>query len=293
MNYGSSGWDQLKHHTWQLKNKLLRLFKPIVIAKWSQYVENTYILNLTSRKDRKNLLSKELQKIHTSNENTLLDHVEWFPAINGNQFKIDKNSISQVFGTIHISEYPFAWHWLTDPDPAFLPEMDKYLEMELECSDSEIAIAIGHILMWKKFRKSKTNSALFLEDDIVFSHDFEERFNAIMEDELPEDWDILYLSSLPSQYGFAWTEYSKNLVAIEMGVWWMSGYMLSKSGVEKLLKALPIVGPVDVWINHQFKDLNSYVVKGNIIDQNDRGMSNNTYSFQDEFWSGWSYEPPT
>jgi len=105
-----------------------------------------------------------------------------------------------------------------------------------------------------------------------------------MKKELPEEWDMLYFSGLPSKNGFKWDPHSEHLVKLHQGVWWMSGYMLSREGAKKLLKCLPIIGPVDVWINHQFDYINAYMCKWNLIDQGGDDTSNNAYSFEHRFW---------
>lgn len=52
---------------------------------------------------------------------------------------------------------------------------------------------------------------------------------------------------------------------------------------KKLLNNLPIIGPVDVWINYQFKDLKTYISRTNLILQADDTISDNTYSFVETF----------
>jgi hypothetical protein len=64
----------------------------------------------------------------------------------------------------------------------------------------------------------------------------------------------------------------------------MSSYILTRSAAEKLLDNLPIVGPVDVWINYQFEYLNAYMTPGNLITQTGMTDSDNTYSFVQEYY---------
>ena len=78
--------------------------------------------------------------------------------------------------------------------------------------------------------------------------------------------------------------HSKNLARLFNGVWWMSGYCLTRTAAIHLLEQLPIVGPVDVWINYQFEGLQVYLAYNNIICQADNTYSDNTYSFMEEFY---------
>ena len=107
--------------------------------------------------------------------------------------------------------------------------------------------------MWKDFVASGEKTAMFLEDDVYFVYDFEEKARSIFEKELPKDWDILYLSALPNKWGFTWDPHSENLSRLYYGVWWMSGYCLTRKAAQHLLNELPIVGPIDVWINYKFE----------------------------------------
>ena len=272
MKYGKpSVWDKLK----RASRRILRSLRPITYANWKRYVGKTYVLNLKHRVDRKQKLTQHLKLVKTSRTSSLADEVTWFPAT---------EKLSNFPKDIHIPKYPFSYHWLLDPDRSFLKKFDYYLEQEIECSQAESNIAVGHIKMWRDFVASKKETALFIEDDVLFEHDFEVRFNKIMKKELPKDWDMLYFSCLPSKNGFKWDPHSEHLAKLHQGAWWMSGYMLTRAGAKKLLKCLPIIGPVDVWINHQFDYVNAYMCKWNLIDQGGDDISNNTYSFEHRFW---------
>ena len=138
--------------------------------------------------------------------------------------------------------------------------------------------------MWKDFVASGEKTAMFLEDDVYFVYDFEKKARSIFEKELPKDWDILYLSALPNKWGFTWDPHSKNLSRLYNGVWWMSGYCLTRKAAQHLLNELPIVGPIDVWINYKFEGLQVYLATDDLICQADNTESDNTYSFMEKFY---------
>ena len=58
----------------------------------------------------------------------------------------------------------------------------------------------------------------------------------------------------------------------------MSGYVLSKQGAEKLLDLLPVRGPVDLWINHQFNLIDVFATQKSIVEQRLDCPSANSYS---------------
>ena len=185
MNYGLDGFQRAKWRArkW-LHNLAKRLQRPILIN-WTKHISKTYILHLKDREDRKELLSTELNQVYT-NKGTLLDHVTWWPAV--------KNVIKWP-AHWHINNYSFDLHWVVDPDPQHLPELNKLEDLKIDCSPAETAIACGHIQMWKDFVASGEETAMFLEDDVYFVYDFEEKARSIFEKELPKDWDMLYLSA--------------------------------------------------------------------------------------------------
>lgn len=240
-----------------------------------QNIDQVYVLNLEHREDRKKTLIKELKKVKTDTDQTLNDFVTWQRAFYGEDLKNwDKNIV--------LEEYDFDWQYKIEPDPAFDKNIEHYRKQIVKCSKAEIAISLGHVAMWDKFIESGKKAALFLEDDVKFEPYFNSTLNSVFK-ELPADWDMVYLSVLPAKIGYSVEQHSPNLERLKNGVWWFSGYLLSDRGVRKLRARTPIKGPVDVWVNHQFKDLNVFVTPLNIIDQKEMD-SDNLYSWMDRFW---------
>ena len=282
MHYGTSGLSRFNSRIGLWFHKLCRKLFSTGFLRWNNAICCFYILHLPRRTDRKELMEKQLKKIKLTNNNgTLNDHAIWFKGYDGVKSWSKKE---------HIGEYSFDLHWTVDPNPIFNPEksvLDGFRKRgeKIPCSNAESAIALGHIKMWKEFLKSGKECALFVEDDVKFSYRFEERINDILEKELPKNkFDLLYLSTLPSEHGFRWDKHSKNVLRVYNGVWWLSGYILTRSGAQKLLDNLPVVGPIDVWINHIFEQMDVFMSKENLIIQSEQTYSDNTYSFID-FWS--------
>jgi len=87
------------------------------------------------------------------------------------------------------------------------------------------------------------------------------------------------ISKIPEDFSnFQYEEYSKDLLSVKVGLWWLSGYVLTYEGAKKLLEKLPAVGPIDLWINYQFENMNVFAVKNTIIDQRPNTVSDNYYS---------------
>ena len=274
MNYGLTSLQRAQWTTKKWWRQLLRKLKRSPTVKWDSYIDDTYILHLDARLDRYEVLNKELSRIKTET-GSLEDSVTWFSAY---------KDIVSFPKSWHIDKYSFDYHWVIDPDPWFMQHIDSLAGEMINCSPAETAISIGHLQMWKEFLASDAETAMFLEDDIYFDYQFEERINSIFQDELPKDWDMLYLGALPCHHGFTWDPHSENLIRLYNGVWWMSSYVLTRKAAQKLVDNLPVVGPVDVWINYQFEDMNVFMTIGNLIEQTGVEDSDNTYSFVQEFY---------
>jgi hypothetical protein len=64
----------------------------------------------------------------------------------------------------------------------------------------------------------------------------------------------------------------------ERGLWYLSGYVLSKKGAQALLDLLPCRGPIDLWINHKFQELEVRALRRSVINQRRDLHSTNSYS---------------
>ena len=139
-------------------------------------------------------------------------------------------------------------------------------------TDGEIGCALSHIMLWKRHvEQSDVPQMLILEDDCAFiAHRgrtrFPRAFGKAME-LLPEDWGLFYL-------GFSGRG-SRTYVNIDPVSSLSEGnplddppiriyqptygfhthaYLITKEAASRLLEALPVTGPIDVWLadNHWF-----------------------------------------
>ena len=150
-------------------------------------------------------------------------------------------------------------------------------------SQPEVAVARSHIGIWRLIAEGEHAYALVLEDDVWFQRGFARHLDrawAEMDGEGGDSqrFDILYLSYKEVKHGAQKTFLSRSVFRPVRGLWYLSGYVLSRKGAAKLLKLLPCRGPVDLWINHQFGVLDVRATKRSIISQRRDGGSSNSYS---------------
>jgi hypothetical protein len=62
------------------------------------------------------------------------------------------------------------------------------------------------------------------------------------------------------------------------GLWFLSGYVLSRRGAQILLEAMPVKGPADLWMNYRFEELEALAIPLPAILQREDAGSDNAYS---------------
>lgn len=169
-----------------------------------------------------------------------------------------------------------------EPQPHALPD-EFDLMRPIRMSRAEIAVARSHIGVWKTIAQSTAPYALILEDDVCFERSFGRIVDQAwheMEgaDQTSPAFDVLYVSYKEARHGAPKELVSKNVFRPERGIWYLSGYVLSKKGAQKLLDLLPCHGPIDLWINYKFRDMDVRALRRSVINQRLDTPSTNSYS---------------
>ncbi len=178
--------------------------------------------------------------------------------------------------------YPLDAQYYVDPDPRLLT-LIREKSVHISMSREEIAVALSHIKAWRRIVAENRSYALILEDDVFFEKEFAAQLNRSWR-ELPKrhnngpSFDLMYLSFREVERGAQRVPCTRNLCRPIRGYWWLSGYVLSYAGARKLLGLLPVIGPVDLWMNHRFPDLDVYSTPRSVISQRADLQSDNRYS---------------
>lgn len=255
--------------------KLLRFFikqeKLNTFGNSENQINKIFVINLDRQKGRWMLIQKELIKIQVQNKNNLLSFTERFSAIDGESKSIRTDKIER--------SYTLADQYFVDPNPKLL-SIIREKEINIDLTKPEIAVALSHIGIWEKIIDEDIHSGLILEDDIYFENKFSNKLNSLWKEivESKIEFDIIYLSFKKVEHNPDIKKISNNLSIPIRGIWWFSGYILSNKGARKLHEKLPLTGPVDLWINHKFKDLQVYTCNQSIINQKLFIASDNNYS---------------
>ncbi|MDE1715620.1 family 16 glycosylhydrolase [Chromobacterium amazonense] len=252
-------------------------FGPSSDARKSE-INDIYVINLDRQPDRMAAVHRELDRILDSAGIPLTRRLIRHRACDARADDFVVREMPEL-----ISYYTLADQLFVEPQPQTLPagfDFDRPIRM----SDAEVAVARSHVDVWKKIAASGVSYALVLEDDVLFDHGFgrlvDQAWRELLETAVGSDaaFDVLYLSYKEVRYGAPKVLVSPNVYRPERGLWYLSGYVLSRRGAQRLLKLLPCRGPVDLWINHKFQDIEVRAVRRSIISQRLDLQSTNSYS---------------
>ena len=239
-------------------------------------ISHILTINLDREVARWQQMRHELHRLRDKEGTPLEVMTTRFSAVDARAGEIDVSS-----GTLN-SSYTLSEQLFVEPQPLLDP-MDVNWKQSIEMSQQECAIALSHVKVWDMIAKSDHEYVLILEDDAYFTA----RFASVVE----EVWanmihstardgamDLLYLSFEEAKGGAEKENLSEYLMRPIRGLWNLSGYVLSKEGAQKLLMLLPVRGPVDLWLNHQFQKLNAFSSTSSLIEQRRDYNSSNFYS---------------
>ena len=167
------------------------------------------------------------------------------------------------------------------PDPRLADcfEPDEPVRMTRQ----EVAIARSHIEVWKAIASGQHEHVLVLEDDIWFKAGAGAAIDrgwsaALARARANGGPHLLYLSYEDAGGTADRSAPCDALFQPARGLWFLSGYVLSRDGAKALLRAMPVVGPVDMWINYRFSELGALALSSPVILQRRDCASDNSYS---------------
>ena len=241
-------------------------------------IEKIFVINLDRRPDRWAEMERELRHVVDAEGTELVDLTVRLSAVDAKDFaEFPPGGGEEVFPFYTLEDQLFV-----EPQPHALPErveLNRPIPMTLQ----EIAVAHSHINVWRQIAAGEQEYVLVLEDDVWFQSGFARQLDQAWEEfvtheEEREQPELLYLSYKEVKNGAQKALLSKNIFRPIRGLWYLSGYVLSRKGAGKLLRHLPCRGPVDLWINHHFKELSVRATRRSIIAQRLDGDSSNSYS---------------
>ncbi|MGH2554372.1 MAG: family 16 glycosylhydrolase, partial [Actinomycetota bacterium] len=147
----------------------------------------------------------------------------------------------------------------------------------------EVAVARSHVEAWKAVATGTDDYVLVLEDDVWFTPGAPAAIDrgwraAVGRCAVEGGPNLLYLSYCDAGGTAVRDDVCDSLFRPVRGLWFLSGYVLSRKGAAALLRAMPVVGPVDLWMNYRFAELGALALTSPAIAQRQDGASDNAYS---------------
>ena len=240
-------------------------------------IARIYVINLDSEPDRWREMKRELGQIVDYSGDALTEHTMRFPAVDAKSFAQSPVQDGEVVPFYTLREQLFV-----EPQPRVLPDQFE-LDRPIRMSRPEVAVARSHVGVWRRIAAGEDAYALVLEDDAWFKRGFGRYLNRTWRELEPERdgtarFDMLYLSYKEVNGGAQKALLSASVFRPVRGLWYLSGYVLSRDGARKLLGRLPCRGPVDLWVNDQFGVLDVRATRQSLIGQRSDGESSNSYS---------------
>lgn len=239
-------------------------------------VGHVYVINLDHEAERWSRMQRELRGIVDRCGLPLLNRSSRLSAVDARVF-----AAHQLRGTVD-PVYSLREQLYVEPQP--LVPTDRFdLDDPIEMTRQEVAVALSHIEAWKRVASGSHDYVLILEDDVWFHWQFARSMDMVWTDvEARRDtstlFDLLYLSFDEARGGAEKRQLSRVVFEPFRGLWFLSGYVLSRRGATRLLKTLPVRGPVDLWMNHRFSELDVVAASKPVISQRPDLRSSNSYS---------------
>lgn len=233
-----------------------------------------FILNLDRQPQRLRRTMRELARFRTRDGDPLTSLTTRLPAIDARDGRavaasVDVDPVYRLGDQLHVQ-----------PD-ARLEECfgaDQVVRMTRQ----EIAVARSHVEAWKTIASGATEHVLVLEDDVWFRSGAAAAIDRGWREAIQRSGlagpRMLYLSYEDAGGTCERLEVGEALFRPVRGLWFLSGYVLSREGAATLLRAMPIVGPVDIWINRRFDQLGPLAIRTPAILQRADAGSDNSYS---------------
>lgn len=240
-------------------------------------IERIHVINLDRQPDRWAEMKRELDQVLDCSGDALTQRTVRFPACDARSFARSPKADDEV-GPI----YTLRDQLFVEPQPRVLPDRFE-LDRPIRMSWQEVAVARSHVGVWRLIATGEDAYALVLEDDAWFNWGFGRYVDRAWRELAPDPtrtarFDVLYLSYKEVKGGAQKTHLSASVFRPVRGLWYLSGYVLSREGARKLIRLLPCRGPVDLWINHQFDALEVRATRRSLINQRSDWGSANSYS---------------
>lgn len=238
-------------------------------------IERILVINLDREHRRRERMERELARLRDASGRGLHLRARRLAAVDA---RLLEDAV--VRDAPVETSYRLADQLAVDPEP--LLDVNSAGDVRVEMTRQEVAVALSHIRAWETVADSDARFTLVVEDDVVPVFGFTRALDRAWSSAHAHlrdgaGFELLYLSY--KAVGAAAPLVGTGAVlSPPPGLWELSGYVLSKVGATRLLEMLPVRGPVDMWLNHQYERLGVLAVGSPVLQQRRDVPSTNAYS---------------
>lgn len=237
-------------------------------------IEEILVINLDRQPNRWRRMQRELGRLRASDGSPLT-------LLSRRLSAIDARDGRATAATADVDPmYRIGNQLYVQPDPQLSATFSA--DEPVRMTRQETAVARSHIEAWKSVAEGQRQFVLILEDDVWFKRGaasaITRGWHAAIKRCQGNGPNLLYLSYDDAGGTVDRTEACDVLFEPSRGLWFLSGYVLSIEGAKMLLRSMPVVGPVDMWINYRFRELRALALQAPAILQRLDGGSDNAYS---------------
>jgi GR25 family glycosyltransferase involved in LPS biosynthesis len=233
------------------------------------------VVNLDRQPRRWRRVTREVGRFRTSEGVPLTSIMRRLVAV-------DARDGRAIAATVDVDAmYRIGDQLYVQPDPRLA---ECFAENEpVRMTRQEVAVARSHVEAWKAVATGTDEYVLVLEDDVWFTPGapaaIDRGWRAALGRFAGEGGPkLLYLSYSDAGGTAVRDDACHSIFRPVRGLWHLSGYVLSREGAATLLRAMPVVGPVDLWMNYRFAELGALALASPAIAQRQDGTSDNAYS---------------
>lgn len=233
------------------------------------------VVNLDRQPHRWRRVSSELGRFRASDGRPLTAVTRRIPAV-------DARDGRAVAATADVDPaYRIGDQLYVQPDERLAECFHE--DEQIQMTRQEVAVARSHVEVWKAVASGNHEYVLVLEDDVWFvpgaARMIDRAWSAALDRASHNGGpNLLYLSYSDADGAAIRQDSCRSIFRPERGLWFLSGYVLSRAGAGMLLRAMPVVGPVDLWMNYRFAELGALALNSPAIKQRHDEVSANSYS---------------
>ena len=233
------------------------------------------VVNLDRQPRRWRRVARELGRFRTSEGAPLTSITRRLAAVDARDGRavaatVDVDAMYRIGDQLHVQPDAQLAECFAEDEP-------------VRMTRQEVAIARSHVEAWKAVASGTDDYVLVLEDDVWFTPGAPAAIDrgwrgALRRCAFEGGPRLLYLSYDDAGGTAVRDDPCDVLFRPVRGLWFLSGYVLSREGAVALLQAMPVVGPVDLWMNYRFAELGALALSSPAIAQRQDGASDNAYS---------------